>query len=215
MNIKKNDTVLVIAGKDKGKTGKVVAAMPKANKIAVEGINIQKKHKKPRSANSVGGIMDQIGAIDVSNVLVVCDKCKKATRVGHKIEGDNKFRICKKCGASLDVAVKDTAEDKKKKKAADAEKKAVKAETEKKVVKVETEKKAVKAEPEKKAVEAETEKKAEAKIAEPKKTVSKKAAVKAETETTVKKSAAKKAKVESEDGEPAKKKTTKSPSKAE
>jgi len=125
MNIKKNDTVLVITGKDKGKIGKVVAAIPKTNKVTVDGVNIQKKHKKPRSASSVGGIIDQIGAIDSSNVMVICDKCNKATRVAHKIEGDKKIRICKKCGASLDKAMsKDTADDKKKKKLADSAKKA-------------------------------------------------------------------------------------------
>jgi large subunit ribosomal protein L24 len=147
MNIKKNDTVLVIAGKDKGKSGKVVSAMPKAGKVTVDGINIQKKHRKPRSANSVGGIIDQIGAVDVSNVMIICDKCNKATRIGHKIDGDIKIRVCKKCGASLDKSViKETAEEKKKKKTAEA---VIKAETKKTAkkeaeVKAETKKPAVK-----------------------------------------------------------------------
>lgn len=114
MNIKKNDTVQIITGKDKGKTGKVLSVLPKAGKITVDGINIQKKHKKPRSANDVGGIVDQLGAIEASNAMVVCPACGKPTRVGHKIADDGKkIRVCKKtgCGASLDKAV--IKEDKK------------------------------------------------------------------------------------------------------
>lgn len=119
MNIKKNDTVLIIAGKDNGKTGKVLSVFPKTGKITVDGINVQKKHRKPRSANEVGGITSQSGAFDASNAMVVCPSCNKATRVAHKIEADKKIRVCKKCGASLDKAViKETADDKKKKKAA-------------------------------------------------------------------------------------------------
>ena len=104
MKVKKNDTVVVLAGADKGKTGKVVAAEPKHGKVKVEGVNVQKKHKKPRSAQDVGGIIDQIGAIDVSNVQVVCPKCNIPTRVAMKVEGDKKVRTCKLCGAVLDKA---------------------------------------------------------------------------------------------------------------
>jgi large subunit ribosomal protein L24 len=228
MNIKKNDTVLVIAGKDKGKTGKVVTAIPKSNKITVDGINIQKKHKKPRSANSVGGIISQIGAFDASNVMVICDKCNKATRVAHKIDGDTKIRVCKKCGASLDKAIiKETAEDKKKKKTVDTQKKV---EAKKTVKKVDAETTEVKKTVKKADVETtevkKTVKKADADTAEAKKTVKKAPAktvktetaeVKADTVETVevkaetKKPAAKKAKAEVEGSEPAKKKTAKSP----
>ena len=102
MKVKKNDTVLVITGKDAGKTAKVVAAMPKNNKVVVEGVNIQKKHKKARSAQEVSAIQDKAGAIDASNVMVVCPTCNKATRVAYKVEGDKKVRVCKKCGAFLD-----------------------------------------------------------------------------------------------------------------
>lgn len=104
MKVKKNDTVLVITGKDAGKTAKVLAAMPKANKVVVEGINMQKKSKKARSAQEVSQIVDQAGPIDASNVLVVCPACEKATRVAYKVEGDKKVRVCKKCGAILDGA---------------------------------------------------------------------------------------------------------------
>lgn len=102
MNVKKNDTVLVITGKDAGKTAKVLVALPKANKVVVEGVNVQKKHKKARSAQEVSQIATQPGAIDASNVMVVCPACNKATRVAFKVEGDKKVRICKKCGAVLD-----------------------------------------------------------------------------------------------------------------
>lgn len=112
MKVKKNDTVLVITGKDAGKTAKVLVALPKDNKVVVDGINVQKKHKKARSAQEVSSIQNQSGAIDASNVLVVCPTCNKAVRVAYKIEGDKKVRICKKCGAFLD-ATKEVAEVKK------------------------------------------------------------------------------------------------------
>jgi large subunit ribosomal protein L24 len=103
MKVKKNDTVLVITGKDAGKTAKVLVALPKANKVVVDGVNVQKKHKKARSAQEVSSIVNQSGAIDASNVLVVCPVCGKATRVAYKAEGDKKMRVCKKCGAILDT----------------------------------------------------------------------------------------------------------------
>ena len=103
MKVKKNDTVLVLTGKDAGKTAKVLVALPKDNKVVVDGVNVQKKHKKARSAQEVSSIVNQSGAIDASNVLVVCPVCNKATRVAYKIEGDKKVRVCKKCGAVLDA----------------------------------------------------------------------------------------------------------------
>lgn len=103
MKVKKNDTVLVLTGKDNGKTGKVLRAMPAENRIVVDGINVQKKHKKARSAQDTSGIIEQAGPIDASNVLVVCPVCGKATRVGHAIVDGKKVRVCKKCEKSLDV----------------------------------------------------------------------------------------------------------------
>lgn len=126
MKVKKNDTVMVIAGKDKKKTGKVIEAMPKQNKIRVDGINVQKRSKKARSSKETSAIVEQVGAIDVSNVLVVCPACGKATRVGYSTEGDKKIRVCKKCGASLDVEVKTKKATKK------SDDKAVKADASKK-----------------------------------------------------------------------------------
>ena len=126
MKVKKNDTVLVLTGKDAGKTAKVLVALPKDNKVVVDGINVQKKHKKARSAQEVSSIVNQSGPIDASNVLVVCPACGKATRVAYKVEGDKKARVCKKCGAILDAGkeakeVKKTAKRKSKKDAAGAE----------------------------------------------------------------------------------------------
>lgn len=106
MKVKKNDTVLVLTGKDAGKTGKVMTAMPVDNKIMVDGVNVQKKSRKARNANETSGIVSQIGAIDASNVLVVCPACNKATRVAYKIVDGKKIRVCKKCGATLDAEVK-------------------------------------------------------------------------------------------------------------
>lgn len=124
MKVKKNDTVLVLTGKDAGKTAKVLVAMPKDNRVVVDGINVQKKHKKARSAQEVSSIQNQSGAIDASNVMVVCPVCGKATRVAYKVEGDKKARVCKKCGAILDATkeakeVKKTAKKKTKKAAAE------------------------------------------------------------------------------------------------
>ena len=102
MEIKKGDNVVVIAGKDKGKKGKVLETSPKSLKVVVEGVNIVSKHKKPRSAQDKGGIIKQTNPIDSSNVMVVCPACDKATRVAHKTVDGKKVRVCKKCGASLD-----------------------------------------------------------------------------------------------------------------
>ena len=135
MKVKKNDTVLVITGKDAGKTAKVLAAMPKTNKVVVEGINMQKKAKKARSAQEVSQIVDQAGPINASNVMVVCPVCEKATRVAYKVEGDKKVRVCKKCGAILDGA-KEVKEVKKEvKKTSTAKKTTAKKTTTKKTTK--------------------------------------------------------------------------------
>ena len=101
MNVKVNDNVLVIAGKDKGVQGKVLATSPKANTVVVEGVRIQKKHRKARRANEVSKIEEVPGPIDASNVMVVCPSCGKPTRVHHAVIDGKKVRVCG-CGASLD-----------------------------------------------------------------------------------------------------------------
>ena len=103
MNVKVNDNVLVIAGKDKGVQGKVLATSPKANTVTVEGVRIQKKHQRARKANETSEIVSQPGPIDASNVMVVCPTCGKATRVKHAVVDGKKVRVCK-CGAVLDKA---------------------------------------------------------------------------------------------------------------
>ncbi|SDZ31499.1 large subunit ribosomal protein L24 [Proteiniborus ethanoligenes] len=102
MHVKKGDTVVVISGKDKGKKGKVLAAMPKTDRVIVEGVNMLTKHKKPNAQLQQGGIIHQEGSIHVSNVMLYCNKDKTGVRVGHKIlENGEKVRVCKKCGETL------------------------------------------------------------------------------------------------------------------
>ena len=100
MKIKKGDTVKVIAGKDKDKEGKVIAVNKKDGKVLVEGVNMLTKHAKPSAANQNGGIIHQEGYIDASNVMYVHKG--QATRVGFKMDGDNKVRFAKKTGEVID-----------------------------------------------------------------------------------------------------------------
>ena len=101
MFIKKNDKVVVISGKDKGKEGKVLSASPKTGKVIVEGVNVASKHVKPKKQGEQGGIIKMETPIYACKVQVVCPKCGKPTRVAHKLDGDKKVRVCKKCGAEL------------------------------------------------------------------------------------------------------------------
>jgi len=105
LKVKKGDTVLVIAGNSNGKTGKVLAVSPSTNRVIVEGVNIITKAKKARTAQEKSQLVKMEAPINASNVMVVCPACNKATRVAHDMEGDKKFRKCKKCGASLDKVV--------------------------------------------------------------------------------------------------------------
>ena len=115
MNIKKGDTVYVITGKDKGKSGKVSAVYSDKNKVLIENVNIVTKHQKPKSQQDKGGIVKKPAPIDASNVMVACPVCNKATRISHKEFDGKKARICKKCGASLDKEfVKQTKKEAKK-----------------------------------------------------------------------------------------------------
>lgn len=101
--IKKNDTVMVIAGKDKGKTGKILRVIPKKDRAVVEKVNMIKKHMKPSQQSRQGGILEREAPIHISNLMLVCTKCTDPTRVGYKILEDNrKVRFCKKCNEILD-----------------------------------------------------------------------------------------------------------------
>ena len=111
MFVKSKDQVVVISGKDKGVKGKVIAAAPKTGKVKVEGVAMVTKHQKSRAQGQPGGIIKKEAFIDASNVMVICPKCGKATRVAHKaVEVTGKdgevstknVRICKKCGAELE-----------------------------------------------------------------------------------------------------------------
>ena len=101
MKIKKGDTVQVLAGNDKGKTGEVLEVITKQDKIIAKGINVRKKHVKPRKQGDEGGIISIECAIPSAKVNVVCPKCNKPTRIGYQIEENKKVRVCKKCGAKL------------------------------------------------------------------------------------------------------------------
>jgi large subunit ribosomal protein L24 len=101
MKIKKGDTVEVLSGNDKGKKGEVLEVIPKKDKVIVKGVNVRKKHIKPRKQGEEGGIIPSECAIYSSKVAVVCPKCKKGVKVGYIIEKDEKVRVCKKCGAKI------------------------------------------------------------------------------------------------------------------
>ena len=102
MHIKTNDTVIVLSGRDKGKQGKVMSVDPKAGKALVEGVNVAKRHKKPRKQGQPGGIISKETPIYTGKIMRVCPKCNKPTRLAHRIEDDGKkVRVCKKCGAKI------------------------------------------------------------------------------------------------------------------
>ena len=102
--IKLNDQVEVIAGKDKGMVGKIIRAFRDTDEVIVEKVNMIKRHTKPNMANQQGGIIEKEASIDASNVMLLCPKCSKATRVGFKILDDGaKVRVCKKCGESVEA----------------------------------------------------------------------------------------------------------------
>lgn len=102
MHVKKGDKVMVISGKDKGKTGVILAAFPKKDRVIVEGVNIVKKHSKPSQMNPQGGIINQEAPIHVSNVMPIDPKTGEPTRVGYKVVDGKKVRIAKKSGEVLD-----------------------------------------------------------------------------------------------------------------
>lgn len=107
LNIKRGDNVMVITGKDKNKTGKVISVMPKENRVIVEGVNEVTRATKPRSAQDKGGLIKKNAPIDVSNVMLVCPVCGKPSRVGIEVVDGKKVRVCKKCKASIEkTAVK-------------------------------------------------------------------------------------------------------------
>lgn len=101
MKLKKGDNVLITAGKDKGRTAKILKSLPKQGKILVEGINLKKKHVRPKRQGEKGQMIQLPAPLDISNVKIICPKCGKAARTGYKADKDRKFRICKKCGQEI------------------------------------------------------------------------------------------------------------------
>ncbi|MDR2421426.1 MAG: 50S ribosomal protein L24 [Oscillospiraceae bacterium] len=102
MNIRTNDTVIVLSGRDKGRQGKVISADPGAGKLLIEGVNVAKRHQKPRRQGEEGGIIKKETPIYASKVMRVCPKCGKPTRAAHRFNDDGKkTRVCKKCGAEI------------------------------------------------------------------------------------------------------------------
>ncbi|MBP1709514.1 MAG: ribosomal protein [Deltaproteobacteria bacterium] len=101
-HFKKNDLVMVIAGRDKGKSGKILSVLSKKNRVIVEKVNFIKRHTRPSAKQRQGGIIEREGPINISNVMLICTKCNKPSRIGKKyLEDDKKVRICKKCGEIL------------------------------------------------------------------------------------------------------------------
>jgi len=101
MKIRKNDTIKIITGKDKGKTGKVLKVFPVQNRILVEGLNLFKKHVRPKREGEKGQTIDVSRPLNVSNAMLVCGNCGKTTRVGFVVEEKNKFRVCRKCNSRI------------------------------------------------------------------------------------------------------------------
>lgn len=103
MQIRKNDSVMVIAGKERGKTGKVLRVLAEKDAVIIERLNIVKRHTKPRGPQQAGGIVEKEAAIHASNIMILCEKCNAPARIGRKILGDGKkIRICRNCKEALD-----------------------------------------------------------------------------------------------------------------
>ncbi|MEE8317986.1 MAG: 50S ribosomal protein L24 [Candidatus Omnitrophota bacterium] len=103
LGIKKNDTVQVISGDEKGKKGRVLSMLSKDDRIIVEGINMIKRHMKPSKKYSQGGIIEKEASVERSNIMLVCPKCDKPTKIGNKmLENEKKIRLCKKCGEVIE-----------------------------------------------------------------------------------------------------------------
>jgi large subunit ribosomal protein L24 len=101
VSIRKDDEIQVVSGKDRGRRGRVVRVLPREGRIMVEGVARAKKHSRPSKKRQQGGIIDVELFVDISNVQVVCRSCGQPTRVGYRIDGDDKVRICRKCEAEL------------------------------------------------------------------------------------------------------------------
>lgn len=103
LHVRKNDQVVVVAGKEKGKTGKVLRVLPEKGRVLVENLNVVKRHTRPTRANAEGGIIEREAQLDISNVQLICNACGKSTRTGIRVlEDGSKVRFCKKCNETVD-----------------------------------------------------------------------------------------------------------------
>ena len=103
MQIRKNDSVMVIAGRERGKTGKVLRVLPDKDKVVIEKVNLVKRHTKPRGPQQAGGIVEKEAPLHASNIMMMCDKCNAPVRIGQKILGDGKkIRVCRRCNEAID-----------------------------------------------------------------------------------------------------------------
>ncbi|MGH7927432.1 MAG: 50S ribosomal protein L24 [Candidatus Binatia bacterium] len=103
VQIRKNDSVMVISGKERGKTGKVLRVLPEKDALIIERVNLVKRHSKPRGPQQPGGIVEKEAAMHASNIMIMCDKCNAPVRIGRKQLADGKkIRICRRCGEALD-----------------------------------------------------------------------------------------------------------------
>jgi len=101
MKLKKGDSVIVVSGKNRGKQGKVLKSFPSQEKLVIEGVNLVKKKQRPKKSGQKGQVVEIAMPINVSNAMLFCSKCKKGVRVGAKITGDIKKRICRSCGVEI------------------------------------------------------------------------------------------------------------------
>ena len=104
LHVKKGDTVVILSGKDKGKPGKIITAMPSKGQVVVEDVNKVKRHTKPSMKAPQGGILDKEMPLNACKVQLICPACNKATRIGHKVVDGKNVRVCKKCGEVVDSA---------------------------------------------------------------------------------------------------------------
>jgi len=103
VQIRKNDSVMVVAGKERGKTGKVLRVIPEKDQVIIERVNLVKRHTRPRGPQQPGGIVEKEASIRASNIMMMCDKCNAPVRVGRKMLTDGKkIRVCRRCGETLE-----------------------------------------------------------------------------------------------------------------
>ena len=104
ISIRKNDNVEVIAGKEKGRRGKILKVFPKTQRVMVEKLNLAKKHSRPTQESPQGGIVKKELSLDLSNVMLICNKCDEPRRIGYKMIGEgSKVRVCRKCGETIEI----------------------------------------------------------------------------------------------------------------